>query len=44
MILLVNPRATKPKNRRFPLSVMAIGAVLPSCSTTSTHGSAGPIR
>ncbi len=29
MILLVNPRATKPKNRRFPLSVMALGAVLP---------------
>jgi anaerobic magnesium-protoporphyrin IX monomethyl ester cyclase len=29
MILLVNPRATKPKNRRFPLSVMAIGAALP---------------
>lgn len=28
MILLVNPRATKPKNRRFPLSVMALGAVL----------------
>jgi anaerobic magnesium-protoporphyrin IX monomethyl ester cyclase len=30
MILLVNPRATRPKNRRFPLSVMAIGAALPS--------------
>ena len=29
MIILVNPRATRPKNRRFPLSVMAIGAVLP---------------
>lgn len=29
MILLVNPRATKPANRRFPLSVMAIGAALP---------------
>src|SRR3954463_5065337 len=29
MILLVNPRATKPKNRRFPLSVMSIGAALP---------------
>ena len=29
MILLVNPRATKPKNRRFPLSLMALGAVLP---------------
>ncbi len=29
MILLVNPRATRPKNRRFPLSVMAIGAALP---------------
>lgn len=29
MILLVNPRATKPINRRFPLSLMAIGAALP---------------
>jgi hypothetical protein len=29
MILLVNPRATHPRNRRFPLSVMAIGAALP---------------
>jgi len=29
MILLVNPRATRPENRRFPLSVMAIGAALP---------------
>ena len=30
MILLVNPRATRPKNRRFPLSVMALGAALPA--------------
>ena len=29
MILFVNPRATRPDNRRFPLSVMAIGAALP---------------
>ena len=29
MILLVNPRATRPANRRFPLSVMAVGAALP---------------
>ncbi len=29
MILLVNPRATRPSNRRFPLSVMSIGAALP---------------
>jgi hypothetical protein len=29
MIILVNPRATRPSNRRFPLSVMAIGAALP---------------
>jgi len=29
MILLVNPRATRPSNRRFPLSIMAIGAALP---------------
>jgi anaerobic magnesium-protoporphyrin IX monomethyl ester cyclase len=33
MILLVNPRATRPKNRRFPLSVMALGAALPEGST-----------
>lgn len=30
MIVLVNPRATRPRNRRFPLSVMAIGAALPA--------------
>ena len=30
MILFVNPRATRPKNRRFPLSVMAIGAAVPA--------------
>jgi hypothetical protein len=29
MIVLVNPRATRPGNRRFPLSIMAIGAALP---------------
>jgi radical SAM family protein/B12 binding protein len=29
MILFVNPRATRPGNRRFPLSVMAVGAALP---------------
>ena len=29
MIIFVNPRATKPENRRFPLSIMAIGAALP---------------
>ena len=29
MILLVNPRVTKPRNRRFPLSVMSVGAALP---------------
>jgi radical SAM superfamily enzyme YgiQ (UPF0313 family) len=29
MILLINPRATRPDNRRFPLSVMAVGAALP---------------
>jgi anaerobic magnesium-protoporphyrin IX monomethyl ester cyclase len=28
MILLLNPRATRPKNRRFPLSVLAIAAVI----------------
>ena len=30
MIVFVNPRATRPKNRRFPLSIMAIGAALPA--------------
>lgn len=29
MIIFINPRSTRPKNRRFPLSVMAIGAALP---------------
>ena len=29
MILFVNPRATRPSNRRFPLSIMAVGATLP---------------
>jgi hypothetical protein len=33
MILLVNPRATRPANRRFPLSVMAIGARIPADET-----------
>jgi len=28
MIILFNPRATKPKNRRFPLSVLALAAML----------------
>jgi len=29
VILFVNPRVTKPRNGRFPLSLMAIGAALP---------------
>jgi anaerobic magnesium-protoporphyrin IX monomethyl ester cyclase len=29
VIIFVNPRATRPSNRRFPLSIMAIGAALP---------------
>jgi len=29
VIVFVNPRATRPRNRRFPLSVMAVGAALP---------------
>jgi hypothetical protein len=33
VILLVNPRATRPPNRRFPLSVMALGAALPEGTT-----------
>jgi radical SAM superfamily enzyme YgiQ (UPF0313 family) len=28
MIILFNPKATKPKNRRFPLSVLALAAIL----------------
>src|SRR5215470_15111990 len=28
MIVLLNPRSTKPRNRRLPLSVLALGAVL----------------
>jgi anaerobic magnesium-protoporphyrin IX monomethyl ester cyclase len=28
MILLLHPRSTRPKNRRFPLSILAIAAVL----------------
>jgi anaerobic magnesium-protoporphyrin IX monomethyl ester cyclase len=28
MIILFNPRATRPKNRRFPLSILALAAVL----------------
>jgi pyruvate-formate lyase-activating enzyme len=30
VILFVNPRATRPKNRRFPLSIMQVGAALPA--------------
>ena len=30
MIIFVNPRSTRPENRRFPLSVMAVGAALSS--------------
>ena len=33
MILLINPRATRPLHRRFPLSVMALGAALPEGET-----------
>jgi len=33
MIVLVNPRATRPANRRFPLSVMAVGGALPEGTT-----------
>jgi anaerobic magnesium-protoporphyrin IX monomethyl ester cyclase len=28
MIILFNPKATKPKNRRFPLSILALAAML----------------
>jgi anaerobic magnesium-protoporphyrin IX monomethyl ester cyclase len=30
VILFVNPWVTRPRNRRFPLSVMAVGAALPA--------------
>ena len=30
MIILINPRATRPENRRFPLSVMAVGTSVPA--------------
>jgi anaerobic magnesium-protoporphyrin IX monomethyl ester cyclase len=30
MILFVNSRATRAKNRRFPLSIMAVGAAIPA--------------
>jgi hypothetical protein len=33
MIFLINPRATRPLHRRFPLSVMALGAALPESET-----------
>jgi radical SAM superfamily enzyme YgiQ (UPF0313 family) len=33
VIVLVNPRVTKPRYRRFPLSVMALGAALPEDTT-----------
>jgi radical SAM superfamily enzyme YgiQ (UPF0313 family) len=32
-MILVNPRVTSPRNRRFPLSVMGLGAVLPERTT-----------
>jgi anaerobic magnesium-protoporphyrin IX monomethyl ester cyclase len=28
MIILFNPRATRPRNRRLPLAILAIAAVL----------------
>ena len=30
MIILLHPRSTKPKNRRFPLAVLSLAAVLES--------------
>ena len=51
MIVFVNPRATRAKNRRFPLSVMAIGAALPADVSWEIvehverqRGSADPVR
>ena len=28
MIILLHPRASRPKNRRFPLAILSIAAVL----------------
>ncbi len=28
MILLYHPKATRPRNRRFPLSILALAAIL----------------
>ena len=36
MILLFHPRSTKPKNRRMPLSVLYLGAVLEGVSTVAS--------
>ena len=33
MIVLFNPRATRPRNRRLPLSVLALAAVLEEAAT-----------
>ena len=38
MILLVNPRATRPPNRRFPLSLMALGGSLPVALSKAAAG------
>jgi radical SAM superfamily enzyme YgiQ (UPF0313 family) len=47
MIVLYNPRATKPRNRRFPLSIMALAAVLEgreSYAIVDGNFDANPVR
>ena len=42
MIILLHPRSTKPKNRRFPLSILAIAAVLEGEEYTIVDGNLDP--
>lgn len=43
MIILLHPRSTKPRNRRFPLSILAIAAVLEGCEDYAVvDGNADP--
>ncbi len=45
MIILFHPRSTKPKNRRLPLSVLHLGAVLEGREEYEiVDGNADPIR
>ena len=43
MIILLHPRSTKPKNRRFPLSILALASVIEGReSYTIVDGNVGP--